>query len=67
MTYAERIQKLAPKYDPRHVEAYLRLEYGTLDHLSPATFTKEVRIACQCIDADPDQAEQLARSFGLVQ
>mgnify|MGYP001616081652 CR=1 FL=1 len=39
--------------DPRHVEAWMRLEHPTLDSLSRAQFTAEVEIALQCISAGP--------------
>ena len=52
--------------NPTHVEAYMRLENGTLDGLSKAAFRREVEISAQCVaestDADNDR---LARSFGL--
>lgn len=52
--------------DARHVEGYVRLEYGTLGHLSADTFLRETRIAVACIDAaGVEQAERLAVSFGL--
>lgn len=52
--------------DPRHIEAWLRLEHGTLNGLSPCQFTKEVGIALDCIAAGPvADSETLARSFGL--
>lgn len=50
---------------PRHVEAFIRLEYRTLDHLSRADFRRETAIALECIDLDADAAERLAQSFGL--
>ena len=66
MNYAETIQKLAPKYDPRHIEGYMRLQYSTLDHLDKATFRREVRIACGCVDEGGVQmAERNAKSYGL--
>lgn len=53
-------------YDPRHIEAYIRLEHSTLDGLSKPKFIKEIRIAIQCIDIDgKDTAEKCAKSFGL--
>ena len=53
-------------YDPRHIEAYMRLQYSTLDHLDAATFKAEVRIACECIEfMGADDAERLALSYGL--
>jgi hypothetical protein len=66
MTYQELITALAPDADPRHVEAWMRLEHPTLDGLSPERFTAEVRVALGCIaDAGPDQSEALAASFGI--
>jgi hypothetical protein len=52
--------------DSRHVEAYIRTEYGTLDHLSAVIFEGEVQIAIRCIDEDGrEAAEALAQSHGL--
>lgn len=53
--------------DPRHVEAWMRLEHGCLDGLgSLARFRSEVRTALACVDAGPlADSEDLARSFGL--
>jgi hypothetical protein len=65
MTYQQRIKALAPTYNAAHVEAYMRLERGTLDSLTAQQFAREVRMACACIDADPCMASRLAASFGL--
>lgn len=52
--------------DPRHVEAYMRVEYGTLDHLSHADFRREIGIALGCQrEAGPEHGEMVARSVGL--
>ena len=51
--------------DPRHVEAWMRNEYGTLDGLSKSRFQDEVELSVDIIDADPKESEELARSFGL--
>ncbi|MFO7697899.1 MAG: hypothetical protein R6X16_12190 [Anaerolineae bacterium] len=52
--------------DPRHVEAWMRVEHGCLDGLSRARFVAEVQIALQCIAAGPAaDSESLAQSFGL--
>jgi len=54
------------KYDPRHIEGYMRVEHGTLCGLSRAEFLSEIEISRQCIDADGySNAESLARSYGL--
>ena len=52
--------------DPRHVEAWMRLEHGCLDALSRQQFTDEVTIALQCVAAGPlADSEALATSYGL--
>lgn len=52
--------------DPRHIEAWLRLEHGCLDAMSRQQFTDEVTIAMQCIAAAPKaESEALATSYGL--
>lgn len=64
--YAKTFKELQPNYDPRHIEAYVRLQYGTLDHLDHATFKREAAIAAACIDsARPGEPEELAQSYGL--
>ena len=64
--YADRIAELAPAADPAHVEAWMRLEYGTLDALSPARFAAEVSTALECIEhAGLDECDKLAHSYGL--
>jgi hypothetical protein len=57
------------KYDPRHIEAWMRMEHRTLDGLSKGQFEREVLIAAQCVDeAGVDLAEQMAvmEGFGPV-
>ena len=52
--------------DPRHVEAYMRDERGTLDAVSPRAFD---RLALDCAEtaaADPALAERLAECMGLA-
>lgn len=52
--------------DPRHIEAYIRLQYSTLSHLDWPAIRREVRIAVDCIKhGGVEQAEQCAQSFGL--
>lgn len=54
------------KYDPRHIEAYMRLEHSTLDGLSARQFADEVEVSRQCVDAGGSaDAENLALSYGL--
>lgn len=66
MSYAETIRSIAPSYDARHVEAYMRVEHDTLDSMPPGRFAAEVRIACACVDeGGVEMAERIARSLGL--
>ena len=54
------------EYDPRHVEAYMRLQYGVLDHLDRETFNREVEICVDCIERDGTiNAEILAKTYNL--
>ena len=64
--YTDQIHALSAGYDPRHVEAYMRVEHNTLDHLRPGRFAAEVRFAVACVDEGGlDMAERVAKSFGL--
>jgi hypothetical protein len=53
--------------DPRHVEAYCRLDSptGTLDSWSHSKFVQVMPEIIEAIDQDPRQAEKLADSYGL--
>ena len=52
--------------NPRHAEAWMRLEYGTLDHLGGPTWDRAIREALACMDASTaDENENLAKSYGL--
>jgi hypothetical protein len=52
--------------DPRHVEAYMRLGYSTLDGMSHQMFAHEVGIGVICVREDGLQnAEALAKTYGL--
>jgi len=68
--YTTRIERdlaaLGLRADPRHVEAWMRLEHSTLDWMDAARFRSEVRIAVECIRAaSAEQTSDLARSLGL--
>ncbi len=52
--------------DPKLVEAWMRLEHGCLDGLSPRQFGNEVAIAIQLIKAEPEASAKLAQSYGLI-
>lgn len=64
--YSPVFKELQPKHDPRHIEAFVRLEYSTLGHLDRRTLRREARIAADCIRVGGvAEAESLAQSFGL--
>lgn len=65
-SYADRIRDLVPTQDPRHIEAFMRLEHSTLDGLSEEQFSEEVLFSAECVrTAGLNQAERNARSMGL--
>jgi hypothetical protein len=51
--------------DPRHVEALMRLDSGTLERLCGERFRDEARRAAAIARADPGLAERTARSLRL--
>ena len=73
MSYNRTIQTLCgvDEKTARHIEAYLRLQYGTLDALSRERIVFEYENGGsegsikEAIQLDPDGAEQLAQDFGL--
>jgi len=67
MAYAAQIKPLiADSIDPRHVEAWMRCEHGTLDALSRSAFETAVADSVALIAAGGHQmSEMLAKSYGL--
>ena len=69
--YTDLIKEIAteqgrPDANPRWIEAYIRLEYPSLNGVSRESFEREVAIGIACIDAaGPESAEECARSFGM--
>jgi hypothetical protein len=52
--------------NPAHVEAHMRAEHGTLDHLAPAAFRRRALAVIKYVDAmNPEDNDKLARSYGL--
>lgn len=52
--------------DPLHVEAWMRLEHPTLDHLSPGRFALSATIAAECArSAGPAECAALTDSLGF--
>lgn len=48
------------------IEAYMRLEYGTLDKIPRAQFTEEARAILPLVRQAPDESKALAISYGLL-
>jgi hypothetical protein len=63
--HRRRIERLVADCDPRHVEALVRLDFGTLDQLCAEPFRYEARGAAAVVRADLQLAERTARSIGL--
>ena len=63
--YQQSIQKIVPDLDPAHVEAYMRMEYGTLDGISPAQFKACAKRAASDVRLDPEFAAEVAASYGF--
>jgi hypothetical protein len=64
--YQKIIKEIFPEHDPRHIEAFLRLRFRTLDSLSREDIRLEGEIATVCIqEGGGSEAEELAQSFGL--
>lgn len=60
------LKKINSDAKPHHVEAWLREEHGTLDHLTIGEFEREVRIALELATlAGSEQSARLAESYGL--
>ena len=65
-TYQETIHGLDPTINPAGVEASMRLQFGTLDHLDREDFEREISVARMCDDADPGYLRGVAASYGLL-
>lgn len=63
---SEVLRPIAPAINPRHVEAYIRLIYPTLNDLSSKDLEAVVSGAVLDIEIEgTETAEKLAQSFGL--
>ena len=64
--YANTIASIDPDVNPVGVEASMRLQYGTLDHLSRDTFAQEIEIAKGCEAEEPGFMRSTAESYGMA-
>ena len=64
--YQQIIQSIDSTYDPRWIEGFMRLQYGTLSHLDRATIKAEIALfKSEFTQEDADLWESNAQSFGL--
>lgn len=63
--YAAIINKIDPNVNAVHVEAHMRCQYGTLDHLPRETFREEIKLFHACEREQPGYGAALAASYGM--
>lgn len=63
--YQKIINEIDATVNARHVEASMRLQYGTLSHLPRETFAEEIALYRACEAEEPGYGEKLACSFGI--
>ena len=65
-SYSRLIERLDPSVNGRHVEAFMRLEYGTLDHLAEDKFREEIQTVKKSREDYPDiDWEHSAKYLGI--
>jgi len=65
MSYQKLLHELAPKLNPAGVEALMRLQYGTLNHLPRNVFAEEAKLAANCERQSPGHLRRTASSLGM--
>jgi len=63
--YQTLITEIDPLINAAGIEASMRLQYGTLSHLSRETFVKEIKLASACEAEQPGFLNSIAKSYGL--
>ena len=63
--YQRLIRKIDPAINPAGVEASMRLQYSTLDHLPHAEFVRETRLAAAMEREEPGCLAMIAKSYGM--
>ncbi len=66
MFYQKLLFELAPDLNPAGVEASMRLQYGTLNHLPREVFAEEAKLAADCERQSPGFLRSTAESFGMA-
>jgi len=65
MFYQKLLHELAPGLNPAGVEASMRLQYGTLNHLPREVFAGEARTAADCERQSPGYLRRTADCLGM--
>jgi len=65
MYYQKLLHELAPDLNPAGVEASMRLQYGTLNHLPREVFADEAKLAADCECQSPGYLRRTADSLGM--
>ena len=65
--YQQLIRELDPTVNPRWVEGFIRVQYGTLSHLDLSDFKREIRLfkEAQREELNDDLWESTAKSYGI--
>jgi hypothetical protein len=66
MNYQTTIHELDPTVNPAGVEASMRLQFGTLDHLDREEFKREIEIAKTCEAEAPGYLKSVAECYGMA-
>jgi|GEM_PF-2519233 len=65
MFYQKLLRELAPDLNPAGIEASMRLQYGTLNHLPREVFAKEAKLAADCERQSAGFLRRAAECFGM--
>ena len=60
--YARSIREMDESVNAVGVEAFMRLEYGTLDHLQKESFAREIELAKQAEQEEPGALRLFAKA-----
>jgi hypothetical protein len=63
MSYQRIINEIDPTVNAREIEAFMRSQYGTLDHLNRDDFRREIRLAKACERQRPGFLALLASTY----
>ena len=65
MVYQKLLHELAPDLNPAGVEAMMRLQYHTLNHLPREVFVAEAKLAAELERQAPGSLREIATSMGM--